>query len=255
MSDIDLAFESEYDKFGDFYYEFVKSEIENSAAPSLMVRTMLESIGDVEGERVLDLACGEGYLSRILAEMRANVTGVDISANLLEHARKQSEGLAVEYLRDDAQELSRLDSDSFDVVICNMALMDIADLDRVLGAVHRVLKSNRKFVFSILHPCFQAPFGPGEEGHVEVDEAGNFVAGRVVRYTEEGKWYTSGSGMLGTLGSFHRMLSTYLNALIETGFELRGIAEPTLPPAEYEDLAGQWSSRIPRVLIIESVRL
>ena len=228
---------SEYDKFGDFYYDFVKS-----GRLDLVTTATLDMVGTVEGKRVCDLACGEGHLSRWLAGAGANVTGVDVSINLLEHARRQSEGLGIEYIREDAQELSSLEDGSFDVVVCHMALMDIPDLERTYAAVWRVLRYGGLFIFSILHPCFEAPFA-AREGLIEVDDDDNFVAVRVNRYTEEGKWYSGGTGMRGTLGSVHRTLSTYVNTLLATGFELTGLAEPTLAAGEYERKQEQWASK------------
>jgi SAM-dependent methyltransferase len=243
---------SEYDRAGDFYYDFIK-RITQGGLP-LYAKTILELLGNVEGKRVCDLACGEGYVSRILAEKGARVTGVDLSLGLLEHARRQSESSDIEYLHDDAQILASLSDVFFDMVICNMALMDIPGLEPTYQAVRRILKDHGVFIFSILHPCFESPFTVDDGGQIEVDQDGDFVACRVTRYTEEGKWYTDGTGVRGTLGSIHRKLSTYVNALIRTGFDLRSLAEPTEPRGNYEDVSEQWYSRIPRFLIVESVK-
>ena len=82
-----------------------------------------------------------------------------------------------------------------------------------------------------------------KEGLIEVDDDDNFVAVRVNRYTEEGQWYSGGTGMRGTLVSVHRTLSTYVNTLLATGFELTGLAEPTLAAGEYERKEEQWASK------------
>ena len=50
---------------------------------------MLRLIGKVKGLEVLDIACGEGYNTRILAGKGAKVTGVDLSRKLIEHAKSQ----------------------------------------------------------------------------------------------------------------------------------------------------------------------
>ena len=128
-----------------------------------------------------------------------------------------------------------------------------ANLERTYGAVWRVLRYDGLFVFSILHPCFEAPFA-AREGLIEVDDDDNFVAVRVNRYTEEGQWYSGGNGIRGTLGSVHRTLSTYVNTLLATGFELTGLAEPTLAAGEYERKEEQWASKVPRYLVARSVK-
>ena len=65
--------------------------------------------------------------------------------------------LGIRYLVDDAQSLASLGDESFDLVVCQLALMDIPDLEAVLAAVARVLKEGGSFVFVIGHPCFLAP--------------------------------------------------------------------------------------------------
>lgn len=53
------------------------------------------------------------------------------------------------------------------------------------------------------------------------------------------------------LGSVHRTLATYVNTLLATGFELMGLAEPTLATGEYERKAEQWASKVPRYLVAQ----
>ena len=60
--------------------------------------------------------------------------------------------------------------------------------------------------------------------------------------------------MRGTLGSVHRTLSTYVNTLLATGFELTGLAEPTLAAGDYERKQEQWASKVPRYLVARSLK-
>jgi ubiquinone/menaquinone biosynthesis C-methylase UbiE len=84
---------------------------------------------------------------------------VNISEKMLGIARRyeREEPLGIEYLLDDASILGRLESTAFDGVVCNMALMDVADVAACVGSVARVLRSEGWFVFSITHPCFPTP--------------------------------------------------------------------------------------------------
>ncbi|MBV7330686.1 methyltransferase domain-containing protein [Chloroflexi bacterium TSY] len=242
--------ESEYDKVGDFYYEFVHRR-DPTKHPT--VEAILSMIGDPTGIRFCDLACGDGFFSRLLAARGAQVTGIDVSENLLRHAQRQAAGLPITYLRDDAQELTSVADGSFDVVICNMALMDIADLTATCRTAHRILCEKGMFLFSILHPCFETPFN-AKNPSTEQDEDGNFIAKRVTRYSQEGKWFSDGSGMCGTLGSVHRKLSTYVNTLIRAGFTIQEFAEPLLPPGDYQIFDEQWQSTVPRFLVAKTAK-
>ena len=132
--------ESEYDKVGDFYVNWLDENVpdrDTQIQPSIEI--MLAMLGDVQGTNVCDLGCGEGYLSRILASRGALVTGIDISRILLRHAREHSNQLGITYFLDDAQSINQVSDASMDAVICNMALMDIPDLTATFSSVRRVL--------------------------------------------------------------------------------------------------------------------
>jgi len=243
---------SSYDQAGDFYYNFIQSGLsEPQSIFHLSASAVLDLLGDVKGKPVCDVACGEGHLSRALAQIGAVVTAVDISENLLEHARRQAGQLAITTVRDDAQTLGQLAAETFQMAVCNMALMDIPDYAQVCRAVHRVLAANGKFVISVLHPCFETPFFVPEK-QLQLDEQGNFVGFIVRRYAAGGYWKSGGNGMRGTFGAHHRTLSTYLNGLIEAGFRIGRVVEPRLPPGEYTHLADQINSRVGQLLVVEA---
>ncbi len=244
---------SEYDRTGDFYFHRLKKLL---SSPHFFfhenVDVMLRMLGDVADLRVCDLACGDGYLARALATRGAHVTGIDLSKKLLAHARRQSPQANITYIRDDARTLTSVADASFDVIICNMALMDIPDLDATMKTVHRIIKVGGTFVYCILHPCFETPFHANNPPH-ELDDAGNVVAIRITQYSTEGKWFSDGSGIRGTLGSIHRMLSTYLNSLIQAGFTIAELQEPVLDLRQPETLDQQLRSIAPRVLIVKAI--
>ena len=188
----------------------------------IAARYLLAACGDVAGRRVLDLGCGEGHLARRVCALGGEVTGLDLSGELLRIARQRSPG--IEYIQGDAQRLRAFVDATFDLVYSNLALMDIPDLAAVYGAVHRVLRPGGRLVFTLVHPCFSPP-----GADVLTDGDGRFVARLVRRYTEEGFWRSDGVGTIRSIvGAHHRMLSTYINTLLTSGFRLRGLAEPTL---------------------------
>lgn len=117
---------------------------------------LLRLAGEGTGKCVLDLACGNGYLSRRFARQGARVIGVDASAPLIERARNREaqDSLGILYHVADAAHLSMLEDGMFDLVICNMALMDIEQADLAMREVARVLKQAGRWVFSLPHPCF-----------------------------------------------------------------------------------------------------
>src|SRR3954452_3383224 len=115
--------EARYDDFAAYYDEFVESSIYGDD----ILPTLWSFIPAVAGRRICDVACGQGVVSRGLAERGASVVGVDLSEKLLDLARQYEteRPLGIEYRLEDAQSLSSLPDSSFEAATCNMALMDI----------------------------------------------------------------------------------------------------------------------------------
>ena len=221
------AVNSPYDEHVEFYLDFVERGLATYVPAELA--TIDELLGDrVHGARVCDLGCGEGYLGRHLAaEGAAHVVGVDLSTGLIEVARQRADSKRVEYRVDDARELGSLEAGSFDLVVSQLALMDMADHTLVFRAVRRVLKPEGAFLFSILHPCFEGtPFHTQREPRHVVDADGTPTAFAVRRYATEGYWKSGGDGVRGRMGAYHRTLSSYVNDLIAAGFAIEQLREP-----------------------------
>src|SRR5256885_2382549 len=89
---------------------------------------LLEACGEVRGQKALDLGCGQGYFSRLLAGAGAAVTGIDLSDALVARAAEleAAEPLGVTYLRMDAAEIaSRFEPGAYDLVTGCMSVQDM----------------------------------------------------------------------------------------------------------------------------------
>ncbi|MCB8960464.1 MAG: methyltransferase domain-containing protein [Ardenticatenales bacterium] len=243
-----------YDVIGDFYLEFVARGLASEETLFYQLTAhLLELLPPLAGLDVLDLACGEGHLSRQLAAAGARVTGVDLAERNLAEAQRQTPSGAIQYLQADAQRLTPLADGRFDLVVCKMALMDIPDMDAAFAAVARVLRPGGRFVAALLHPCFETPFTM-PFAPVEEDETGRFRHHRVQRYFEEGHWRSGGSGVRGHVGAYHRTLSTYLNSLIAAGLQIARLDEPALASGAPDSLERQWHQNIAKILYIEAIK-
>lgn len=174
---------------------------------------------DISDARVLDVACGHGRAARALARRGANVVGVDLSAELIGRARAESDGITYH-----AAAISDLDGwwdgQPFDGAVCEMALMDIDDLDGALSTVARVLRGDGWFAVSIVHPLLPR----GDVG------LSSWPVGK--SYFDEGFWTSAEhdpDGVRIRVGSLHRTVSTYLNGLIGAGFRITRVIEPPGP--------------------------
>ncbi|WP_328995291.1 class I SAM-dependent methyltransferase [Kribbella sp. NBC_01245] len=207
-------------------YDGVAGEYDAWVGVELADPVFEELVGGVAGQEVCAVACGQGREARYLASQGAVVTGVDLSENLLAIAREREEAdpLGITYLQGDAHTLDGLATESFDGVVCYMALMDIPSLDRALQSIARVLRPGGWFVFAITHPCFKTP----ATGDL-VDHTNNTIRRTVGRYFDEGYW--DGPGQVQPalpIGAYHRMLSTYVTELNRVGFVIDQLREPPL---------------------------
>jgi len=115
-------------------------------------RCLVRKAGLRPGERGLDLCCGTGDVARAVVvsipagAMRVPLVGVDFTREMLDVARGITPpSLPVTYLRADALSLPFHDAD-FDLVTCAYGLRNLADLDRGLEEVRRVLRPGGRFV-------------------------------------------------------------------------------------------------------------
>lgn len=203
------------------------------------VRCLHRLLPDLRGATVLDVACGQGLAARAVAAAgAARVVGTDLSEAMVALARRHggaTEHREVAYVVDDAQHLHTFAGASVDGVTCQLALMDIPDLDATLRAVRRVLRPGGWFVFIIGHPRFLVPDAapaPATDGRPAVTVTG---------YFDERFWRSSNPHGVRRAGNHHRTLSTYLNGLVRAGFVLDAVDEPKPSPllAEQQPLYAQ----------------
>jgi len=116
-------------------------------------------INNWQGLKVLDVGCGGGFTSEYLAKKGARVTGVDISAKLVEAAKAHAEimSLDIDYQKGSAENMPYEDG-IFDVVVCVDVLEHVSDLERVIAEIQRVLRDNGWFLFDTLNKTDEAKF-------------------------------------------------------------------------------------------------
>jgi ubiquinone/menaquinone biosynthesis C-methylase UbiE len=189
---------------------------------------------DVAGRAGLDVGCGEGHNTRLLARRGALVTAVDVAENFIAHARQAEadEPLGIEYRVASAVALPFADA-AFDFATGFMSFMDIPETDRALAEAWRVLKPGGFLQFSICHPCFETPHRRNlrdETRRTYAIEVGDYFRNLEGDVTE---WLFKAAPPHAKQGlpkfqtpRFTRTLSQWLNLLTDTGFRLERVAEP-----------------------------
>ncbi len=175
------------------------------------------------GEQALDLACGQGVLSRLLAERGADVKGVDAADELIRAARERGPE-TIRYIRGDARNLSFLSAGRFAAAACVLAIQNIHPIPPVFQSVHRVLRPGGRLVLVMMHPCFrglkETSWGWDESTGVKFRRVDRYLLPRkspvVTHPGEKSGEYT---------WTFHRPIEAYVRALRNAGLLIDSIEE------------------------------
>lgn len=230
---------------------------------------MFKMLENIKGKRVLDLACGEGYNTRIIARKGAKVTGIDFSKELIGYAIKQEQKdtLGITYYISDAGNLAIFKNNTFDIVTCFMALQDIENYQKAIKEAFRVLKRRGRFVFVIPHPCFTRRIIDGKiiGGWEYKKDNKDFSSKNALFYKVDRYFHTNKYIVQWNMGrltrhfkslAFHRTLTDCFRALNKAGFLISNLIEPQPTKkglAKHPEFFGK-TLRIPSSIIIEAVK-
>jgi SAM-dependent methyltransferase len=146
-----------WDTIADWYADNV---VRGSAIHQFARDVLLDALpADMSGQRALDLGCGEGLISRATAGRGAQVVGVDPTVRLIERARaiEATAATGATYHVDDGCTLATVADDRADWVTAGLSLNNVPDLGAALASIGRALVSGGQLVFTVPHPCFEAP--------------------------------------------------------------------------------------------------
>jgi SAM-dependent methyltransferase len=172
---------------------------------------------DVAGKSIFDAACGPGKYAEILISKGATVTGCDISPKMIAHAKERNKNTTDFFAHDLSEPFSMLKNESFDIVLCALAMHYIEDWNATIEEFYRVLKPNGCLVISIEHPFFEY----------------NYFKSTQYFSIEPVKCTWSGFGKPVEVTSYRRSLQECINPLTNNGFYIDQLLEPK-PTKEFE---------------------
>ncbi|MDO8389981.1 MAG: class I SAM-dependent methyltransferase [Actinomycetota bacterium] len=196
-------------------------------------------------QRVLDVGCGDGQVSRLAAKLGAQVVGIDPTWNCVSVANQRGGGV---FARAGAAQLPFADA-SFDAVVACLVFEHIRDVDSAIAEVARVLQPGGRFCFFLNHPLLQTP----NSGWIDdqfLDPPEQYW--RIGPYLIEDETIEEVEKDV-FIPFIHRPLSRYVNTLSDHGLLLERMEEPA-PPAGFLAKAEEYvaASTIPRLLYLRT---
>ncbi len=233
----------EWDKNAEQRYRQIRSG-KDISYHHILVPTILTLLGDISGKEGMDIGCGPGVLTRLIAQRVKKIVGIDISEQMISIASIECEKFSnTKFQCSDVEDyLSRCKPNAFDFAVANMFFNTVHEIDKILKGLHKVLRNESKFIFSIAHPCFWNSYRC-------------IIRKNKYQYTEacSAKWRFKISldqeGLPKPVTFFHRPLSAYSSAIRNAGFHILGLYEP-MPNKRIEKLyPKKWE--FPRFLFFE----
>lgn len=217
-----MAKQNIYDN--EIFYEGYKKIRDNdiNANNLFEIPALFSMMPDLKNKRVLDLGCGFGeHCKRFVEDGASKVVGIDISEKMLKVAREENSDEKITYVNMPMEDLSQID-EQFDVVVSSLAIHYVEDFSGVVGRIYDMLSDNGVFVFSQEHPLSTSHAG-GNRWTKDENGKKRFLnlANYGVESERESVWFVD------HVKKYHRMFSTIVNTLIEVGFSIEKMIEPT----------------------------
>jgi len=218
----------------------------------------LQMLPDITGLSGLDIAFGDGFNTRLIAQRCRSMVAIDIVQRFIDHITKANPPSNVSFQKADAAKMP-FDSESFDFVVSTMSFMDIADIDKVFNEAYRVLRPNGFLQFSITHPCFNTFKGNWERGK------DNKIIGFLMR-----DYFSESEGKIHTWKHFYspeqikefkvprfcKPLYKWFDLLFNAKFMVEKVSEPVADDATINKYPALSTTKItPHSLIIRARKL
>lgn len=205
------------------WYDQLVGESGSEYHREVVLPGLLRLLAPCPGERVLDVACGQGVLCRVLHQRGIEVTGVDAASALIDAARQRGPE-SIRYEVADARSLDFLPSLQFHAATCVLAIQNINPLQALLSGVSRLLVEGGRLVMVMMHPCFRGPketsWGWDESKKVQYRRVDRYLIPRkapiVAHPGESDQTYT---------WTFHRPIESYVKSLRSAGLFIDAIEE------------------------------
>lgn len=201
-----------WDKEAKNYQELCKIPLDIHYGPGSPNEKHLKLLGDIRNKKILEIGCGGAQSSIVFAKEGAKVTAIDISEEQLKFAESlaKKNKVDIKFLRGDAKNLKKIESNSQDIVFSAFTFQFVDDLSKSFNEINRVLKKKGLFVFSLCHPYYRLA--------------------NPKTLTLQDSYFNSGRYVENNTGSnficYNHTISDLHNTLIKCGFFVEQMLEP-----------------------------
>ncbi|MEH7246836.1 class I SAM-dependent methyltransferase [Neobacillus niacini] len=225
----------------DFFSNYMKRRSRKDSPNNAIENPIIyELIGDYQNKSILDLGCGDASFGKeLLNQGAAYYTGIEGSRQMVTSAKlKLANGNGT--IHHETMESYSYPTEKFEIVTSRFAIHYVSDVHLLFQNVHKTLKDNGRFVFSVQHPLTTSSFISKQTG----DKRGNWI---VDDYFLEGErkepWIEQ------IVVKYHRTIEHYFKTLTKSGFSVVDLREGT-PKREHftNDEEFERRLRIPVVL-------
>jgi SAM-dependent methyltransferase len=231
----------------DFFSNYMKRRNRQDSPNNAIEGPIIyELIGNIQDRSILDLGCGDASFGKELLDLGAKYyTGVEGSEQMAEAARSnllEQNGT----VHCETMESYDYPKEAFDLVTSRFAFHYVSDINRLFQDVHKTLKENGRFVFSIQHPLTTSSFASKQTG----DKRGNWI---VDDYFHDGERKEPWIDQI--VIKYHRTIEQYFIALRQAGFSVLDLREGT-PKREHFSSEEEFvrRQRIPVVLAFSCIK-
>jgi len=217
-----MSKDTSWDSVSDWYGNYLDGD-NDSYHSKVIAPNLLRLLSVRPDEHVLDIACGEGYFSRLISNEGGRVMAFDASPSLIEIAKSKSDP-RIDFRVLSAEDMGGIPDGYFDKAICVLAAQNIAHFDLLATETSRVMNERGIWIIVLNHPTFRIP----HESSWGFDDVKDVQYRRVDSYmseTKESILMNPGSSKPIYTLSFHRPLQTYFKQLEKAGFAVKRLEE------------------------------
>lgn len=211
----------------DFYQEYDKMRNENkgyNANDLIEIPNFRKLVPNVENKKILDLGCGYGENCKYYKLLGASrVLGIDISNHMIDIANKYNKLEDIEYKVLSMEDISTIE-ETFDIVLSSLAFHYIKDYKKLIKDIYNLLTKDGYLIFSQEHPLVTSTILSKNltSNHQIIDDKWYLLLSDYNRIGLREKLWNDQ-----IVEKYHRNFSEIINTLIDVGFKIDTILEPT----------------------------